>query len=140
MTPDEIAEIRNDLDEVCEELFGDSVIFVDEDAVQTVLSCLAEDLEKSGGEEGLEIDAAGMRLGAAKKLTILKKELATKGVTLAVTGHFLINGERWDFEEDFPIRTDIVPLAGIQNMVECVIRKAVEVNHSLPGSEFTYRE
>jgi hypothetical protein len=140
MTPDEIAEIRNGLDEVFEEVAGDAVILVDEEGVQTALTCIAEDLAKSEGDEGLEIDSSGMRSGLNKRLYFLKKELAAKGVELNVTQYFLIDGERWDYAEDFPLRKDIVPLAGIHNMIEVIVRLAVERNRSIPGSEFGYAE
>jgi hypothetical protein len=142
MRPDQKARAAAALERAHGILAGDSVIAVDEDDVQTALTCMAVDLDKSeaGGEGGLEIDASGLRFNKLKRLTFLKRELADKGLSMADIRYFLIGNERWDFAEDWPARDSIVPLAGIHNMIEVIVRLAVERNRSIPGAEFGYAE
>jgi hypothetical protein len=139
MRADQKAKTEDALERVHNIVSGDSVIWVDKDDVQTALTCRMKDLD-SAKSEGLEIDSAGWRMQQSRELSFLKRELTEKEVVIDPSGHFLIDTERWDLAEDESVKTATVPLAGIHNMVEVVVRRAVELNSSTPGTEFTYRD
>lgn len=149
MTPDEIAEIAAALEEGFELLFteegqptGDEMLWVDENGIQTQLIGATEDLlrpaTRATVREGVQLDGAGWTSGALRLLTFLKKHLADKAVTISPSGYFLIAGERWDICDEEPVLEALVPLAGIQNLMQVVVRRSVELNSTVAGTEFVY--
>lgn len=137
MTPDEITEIENALDEGFGEIAGDEMLWVDKDDNQTALIGMLEDLE-DGSVEGVSSGPAGWKVIKRKKFTSLKRYLAERGVSFDPSGHAIIDGERWDLAEGAPMLDSMVPLCGIQNLVQIVLRRAVELNNTVAGSDFTY--
>lgn len=89
-------------------------------------------------DEGLAIDQAGVRVQCERILIFLKSELNDEGITLDGTQWFQIDGERWDFSEGAQIADNIVPLGDVHNLVMIQVRKAVELNQSRAGADFTY--
>ncbi len=144
MEPDEITEMADALDEGFELVANDPVTWVDSGDKETDLLCQLEDLlipsTTAKVLEGVQSDQAGWRSGALRKATFTKRRLAEKQVALDPSGHFVIADERWDICDGEPILEALVPLAGIQNLVQVVIRRSVELNNTVPGTEFTYGE
>lgn len=140
MTPEEVLEIESALDEGFTEIAGDAMVWVDKNDNQTALIGMMEDMPTDAKSEGQGVVSgpAGWTSGGVRKLTFLKRNLAALNVTIDPSGYFLINGERWDLCEEYPVSEAIVPLVGIQNLLEVVVRRAVELNNTVPGSEFTY--
>jgi hypothetical protein len=142
MNAQELAEIGAAFEDVYEFLAGDAMTLIDPDAeddegIDLVGIRWEPDTDRSTFE-GLEIDAAGMRNQEERNVLFLKSYLVTKQATIVPTKHFLINGDRWDFAKDKPIRTELAPLGGWQGLLMVTIRKAVELNKSTAGTEFTY--
>jgi hypothetical protein len=114
------------------------VTAVDEDGTETTVRAIFWSTTASADQEGLEIDAAGMRNQETITALFFKGDLDAAGLTIGPTLHFLIDGERWDLNEDEMIQDKMVPLDGCHNLVQVILRKAVELNKSVAGSEFTY--
>jgi hypothetical protein len=143
MRPDQIARVNAGLEKVGDIVPGDPVTWFDgsaEDTEGVDLVCMMEDLaaqDTAAKEEGVRTNQAGWKVGSVKRLTFWKSHLAANGVTITPAGHFMIDDERYDLKDKESVRDKIVPLAGIQSMVEYVVRKSVELNNSTSG-EFSY--
>ncbi len=106
------------------------------DAVSCVLKqkpliSVAWDLDAgSKFAEGLQIDNAGALLHGAREVMFLSSYLDAQGIDIHEVNYWLINGERWDFIVDAPLLTNIVPLAGIHNLITLYVRKAIELEQT----------
>jgi hypothetical protein len=143
MRDDEIAEVRAALEEVGNIISGDPVTLVDpsgDEPVEIDLICIMEDLaatDTAAKDDGVRSDEAGWKVGSVKRLTFWKSHLAENQATIDPSKHFMIGGVRYDLRDKEPIRDSVVPLAGIQNLLEVIVRKSVELNSSTSG-EFSY--
>jgi len=104
---------------------GDPATYTDPEGEEHELIGMREDVDTSDNE-GLLIGPSGMRLIELEKLTFLTADLEAAGVTLQVSGHFTLDGYRYDFAKDKPILAHQVPIAGIQNVVTVRLRRATE--------------
>ena len=138
MDADAKQQIAAALDEAFGIVAGDSVTLVDPDGEQYDVPAMIEDYTTGISREGVAIDEAGLRPQGTVKITMLKSDLAAVDALLDVTWYFLIDSERWDFAKDEMLGEHIVPIAGIHNQIECIVRRAVEPNSSAEVTEFTY--
>jgi hypothetical protein len=137
----QIAEIKDGLEQALTLLSGDAVTHVTAAGKETSLLTLRYDVAASSKyAEGMKIDNAGLMLDEAQEMSFLTSYLAAQKVTLDVTDHWLINGERWDYVKDAPLLVNQVPIVGIHNIVTVYVRKAVELNASTGSGEFTFGE
>jgi hypothetical protein len=138
MRPGQRAKIQAAFERVHKELDGDIMTWVDAAGKETELVGAKEDLpDTSAKEEGVRSDQAGWRSGAVKKLSFYKPWLVRDGVVIDPSGHFIIDGLRYDLDEKEPIAEDLVPLAGLQTEFQVVVRRSVELNNSDPSMEFS---
>lgn len=99
--------------------------------IQKPLITIAHDYTSASKfTEGLQIDNSGATLQEARELTFLSSYLDALLIDIHDVDYWLINGERWDFIKDAPILTELVPIAGIHNIVVVSIRKAAELEQS----------
>lgn len=90
-------------------------------------------------EEGVQVDPSGVQHEETRTLLFDRGYLVEQGITeLNPAGHFVVAGERWDFMEDRPVNVKGGPIAGSHPAITVNVRKAVELNESVPGSEFGY--
>jgi hypothetical protein len=116
---------------------GDYVVWVAPDGKETGLLTLRRTRERG---EGLTIDIAGVKESSEEDLFFLRCYVVSQGVeAFEPLGHFRILGERWDLAEKHPIAMKVGPAGGLHDAVKVVIRKAVELNSTVPGSEFGFR-
>ena len=131
--------MRNDIASAFEEVWdliaGDLVTHVTEGSVETQLLTIMDDALVG---EGLLVDSAGISDRHSRDLCFLKTYLSANGVSIVATDHFLIDGERWDFVEEVPIKNAANPIGGIQDVVIVRVRRAVELEHSDAGSEWGF--
>jgi len=137
MDPTEKQEISEALDEVHDLLAGDAVTLVKATGAEHDLVGMMEDIDPAT-DQGLLVDHAGIRDQRIRRLTLLKRDLDAAGTAVEASDHFLIGNERWDLVVDEVIKDHTVPIAGIHNQVEVILRRAVELNKSAPATEFTY--
>ena len=96
--------------------------------IQKQLLTIAYDYDTGNKfSKGLEIDNAGAMLHDSRQLTFLSSYLDSQLVDIHDIDYWLINGERWDFIEEAPIQTALVPIAGIHNIIVVSVRKAIEL-------------
>lgn len=132
-------DVEQAIDQVHAILAGDVVTHVDsETLVETEFTCVMEDYIRVGSE-ALTIDAAGIRDINIRNLTIWKNVTTPLGITFKASDWFLIDGERWDYNEKDDIATARVPICGVQSLITIRIRRAVELNSTLVGEEFTWQ-
>ena len=130
--------LRDALDEVYDILAGDAVTHVDSDTlIETEFYCVMEDYVRVGNE-AFTVDAAGIRDVNIRTLTVWKNLITDLGLVFSPSDWFLIDGERWDYNEKDNISTAIVPIAGVQNLLQIRLRKSVELNASSVEEEFTW--
>ena len=131
-------DVASALDEVYEILAGDAVTHVNnESLVENEFYCVMEDYIRVGNE-AYTVDAAGIRDTNIRTLTVWKSVLTDLGLVFSPSDWFLIDGERWDYNEKDNISNAIVPIAGVQNLIQIRLRKAVELNASSVEEEFTW--
>lgn len=119
--------IRDEFERVWELIAGDLVTHVTKIGTETQLLTIMDDALVG---EGLLFDAAGIRDHNTRDLCFLKSYLTANSVTILPTDHFKINGERWDFSEDMPIKDALNPLGGVQDIIIVRVRRATELDHS----------
>lgn len=141
LTSAQIARIASALERGFYLVGGDKATFVDKDGTEFEdLLCLMMDMDLESAD-GIKIDIAGIKDIGEREVYFLKTYLTASNCTISVDGHFLIDGERWDFAKDEAKKDAIVPLAGIQNMIACRIRRATELDRSTPTVDgFTWGE
>lgn len=114
---------------------GDSVTHVTSSDEETQLLTIMDDTLVG---EGMLFDPAGIRDQDSRDLCFLKSYLSSCGVAIEPTDHFQINGERWDYVENAPIKDALNPLGGIQDIIVVRVRRAVELEHSDAGSDWGF--
>ena len=116
---------------------GDYVAWVKPDGTEIGLLTLRRTRERG---EGLTVDFAGVKNGCEEDLFFLRSYVVAQGIeSFEPLGHFRISGERWDLAEKHPVAMNVGPAGGLHDAVKVVIRKAVELNSTIEGSEFGFR-
>jgi len=121
--------------EVWELIAGDLVTHVTTGGTQTPLLTIMDDAMVG---EGMLFDPAGIRDQNSRDLCFLKTYLTANSVSIEPTDHYLINGERWDYVENVPLKDATNPLGGIQDVVIVRVRRAAELNHSDAGTNWGF--
>jgi hypothetical protein len=128
-------EIERAFKELFELIAGDLVVHVTAGGTQTNLLTIMDDAWYG---EGLILDQAGIRDTNSRDLCFHKAYLTAAGVSLQPTDHYLINGERWDYQEDIAIKNALNPLSGIQEIVVIRVRRSVELDGTTAGSTWEF--
>lgn len=91
--------------------------------------------------EGLEIFGAGVENQEEYIVVCLKSYLVTAGISKfdPAGGYLKRQGVRWDFQVDRPISVHGGPGDDTSNLIWFTVRKAVEQEHTVPGSDFQFR-
>jgi hypothetical protein len=134
---DQIDRIEAGLNKAHAIIEGDPVTWVNADNVETELVCIMSD---RWNDDGLVVDGAGLRNVGIRELSFRKELLTEKAVVIDASGHFLINGERWDLAKGDPILEAIVPIAGIQNQLEVRVRRSVELDSTTVVGDWSWGE
>lgn len=138
MNDREKADVTAGFEGLFKELAGDPITWVDAEGTETDLTCLWADVANKDDNEGLIVTSGGTAVGGMGEATFFEPMLTEKGVTFDGTGYAIRFGERWDLAEGQPVLRHQMPLAGLHLVVTVRLRKAVELNKTIPGSEFTY--
>ena len=111
------------------------------DLLTTQTSLLTVDWSNAQARaEGLEIFGAGVEDQDERILVFLKTYLAqARIVAFDPAGYFLRLNERFDFQTDLPIRVHSGTSEDSSNLIWFTVRKAIETEHTVPGSDFRFR-
>lgn len=139
MRQDQIDRVDAALKKGYDTLAGDELIHVTSEGVQTQLLVLMYDLEFDR-REGLVVQSVGVMNDGIRELIFLKHYLATEGVVLEPTDHWIIDSERWDFIPNNPIMEAIVPMGGLHNMVVCWVTRAAAINQTAQSAEWSWQQ
>jgi len=89
--------------------------------------------------EGLVVGAGGIEEHEERHLLFFRPYLLEDGIPkIEPTMSFEFLGERWDLDIEHAIIVDTGPNMATNPTINVVVRKAVEREHTLPGSEFSY--
>lgn len=98
------------------------IIYVAPDGTQTTIHALRW-TETQNWAEGVEIDSTGIQDEEVMQVSLNAAELTELGVEIDAAGHFLIDGLRWDFDDERPIRRETAPVTD-DNRIGVWLRRA----------------
>ena len=137
MTPSQIARIDAAYEKMFDVLANDNVTYVSPTGVQTDLICILYNL-KLENKPGLIVDSGGIRDQVELEMLHSKKRVAAKGVTVDVTGHWIIDGLRYDFADREELQKYLNPVGGLQNLLAVRVRESAEINQAAPAAQWGF--